>query len=104
MIVDKPMGKQSAERWPWSVDFVDVLETNAPAETISTAVFSATVQATGADATSTLKAAAESISGSIVSVELKDGTHNVDYLLQLRITTDRGHIWDAERVLAVRDL
>ena len=42
MIVGSPMTKQSDEKWPWSVDFADVLETDAPAETISTAVFTAT--------------------------------------------------------------
>jgi hypothetical protein len=104
MIVGEPMMKQSAEKWPWSVDFTSVLETNDPAETISAATFSAVARADGSDATVALQADDPAISGAVVSVELKDGEDNADYTLQLRITTDRGHVWDAERVLAVRDI
>ena len=105
MIVGSPMTKQSDEKWPWSVDFADVLETDAPAETISTAVFTATsLVSSPADATDTIQAEEPVVSGSVVAVELQAGTPDEDYMLQLRVTTDRGHVWDAERLLLVRDI
>lgn len=104
MIVGDPMTKQTAEKWPWSVDFSDVLDSSSPVETISAATFTATLLPDGSDATVALQNGEPDLSGSTVAVELQDGAHGSDYMLQIQVTTDRGHVFEAERLLRVRDI
>ncbi len=101
MNVGPPLPKQTAEIWPWSVDFKSELEAS---ETITEAIFRAVKKSDGSDATTALRQANRTISGSIVAQELKAGTHGEDYWLELKITTNLGRTFEAERELIVRDI
>jgi hypothetical protein len=101
MIVGPPLPKQSGEVFPFSVDFASEI---AVGETITAAVFRAIKESDGSVATTTLEQASRTITGSVVAQEIKAGTAGETYMLELKITTSLGHIWEAERQLIVRDV
>jgi hypothetical protein len=102
MLVGSPLPKEPGERIPWSVDFKNVIV--SPATISGTPVFKATDDADNSDVTGTLQQGTVVVAGTVVTVDVKAGTHGKNYTLELKATDSNGRIWEAEQQLIVRDI
>lgn len=102
MIVGPPLQKEPGEIIPWSVDMKTAIV--APVTISGTPVFKAYDLADNSDVTTALQQGTVGVSGTVVTVDLKTGTHAKTYMLEFKVTDSNGRVWEAERELHVRDI
>jgi hypothetical protein len=100
MAITGHVEKQPSETFIVGVDFSKELATG---EMISTATVTARDARTGADTTATILAGSPTISGSQVTRRVAAAGVNGDrHILEFRVTTSNGNVFEAEIDLAIR--
>ena len=91
--------KQPSEKYTVAIEFADRLPSG---RSLASAVISATVYSSGADATSTVvDTPTGTISGTQVQFTIKAGSSTVDYRITIIVTLDNGHTLEEDLLMKV---
>jgi hypothetical protein len=101
MIVGVDLVKESADIWPWDVDFRNVLATS---ETMSSGVFRVIRERDELDVTASIQVGTPVPSASSLRQVIQGGEAGERYMMELKGTTSLGMVWEAEQRLIIKDI